>query len=65
MKRLLLLTLTVLPLLASCNTIQGIGEDLQAGGKAISGAASDEKTPPPQNSSQQNQQNTPTATMQR
>ena len=26
---------------ASCNTIEGIGEDVQAGGEALSGAARD------------------------
>lgn len=53
MKRTVIFTLTLLPLLASCNTMQGIGEDLQAGGKAITGAASDDNTPPPQKNSQQ------------
>ncbi len=41
MKRTIILTFAlVLPLLiAACNTIQGAGEDLQAGGKAIANTA--------------------------
>lgn len=33
-----------LALLAGCNTVEGMGKDLKAGGKAIEGAASDAKS---------------------
>lgn len=41
MKRinLLLLTLLVLMGLSACNTVQGVGKDIQAGGKAVEKAA--------------------------
>jgi predicted small secreted protein len=59
MNRTILCMLALLPLLASCNTIQGIGQDLQAGGKALTGAASEEKNAPPQNSDEQNHPQAP------
>lgn len=33
MKRVLITMLVTLPLLASCNTIQGIGQDIKDGGR--------------------------------
>jgi len=41
MKRTVLLaaSLTALSMIASCNTVAGIGKDLQAGGQAISNAS--------------------------
>lgn len=43
MKKLfILLALVALPaVLSACNTIEGVGEDLTAGGKAIDRAAND------------------------
>lgn len=36
MKRLnLILTLTAMLALTACNTVQGVGKDIQAGGKAV------------------------------
>lgn len=36
-----LFALTLLSVLAGCNTVEGIGQDLAAGGQAIEGAADD------------------------
>lgn len=42
---LLTLTIFVLSLgLAACNTTQGVGEDIEAAGEAIEGAARDAKS---------------------
>ena len=47
MKRVIILLLATLPLLASCNTIQGIGQDIKDGGqymdKAINGDRSQDR----------------------
>ncbi|MGF1444889.1 MAG: entericidin A/B family lipoprotein [Pikeienuella sp.] len=34
---------TLLALLAGCNTVEGVGRDIQSGGKAIEDAAEDVK----------------------
>jgi len=40
MKKFLLLALALLPLaLSACNTVEGMGEDITAGGRAIDRAA--------------------------
>ena len=44
MKRTIILTLAILlPMLAACNTMQGIGEDTAAGGKALENSADKNK----------------------
>ncbi len=44
MRKLLLAVIIAAPLLASaCNTIAGIGEDVQAAGKAVTNTADDTK----------------------
>lgn len=44
MRKLLLAVMIAAPLLASaCNTIEGIGKDVQAAGKAVSDTADDTK----------------------
>jgi predicted small secreted protein len=44
MRTLLIAILLTTPLLAaSCNTIEGIGKDVQAAGKAVADAAEDKK----------------------
>jgi len=44
MRKLLLAVMIAAPLLASaCNTIAGIGEDVQAAGKAVTNTADDTK----------------------
>lgn len=37
------LILLVLPLLAACNTIEGVGKDVEATGKVVKNTASDVK----------------------
>jgi entericidin B len=39
MKRFLFVVLASLHLLAGCNTVEGMGRDIQKGGEAIEGAA--------------------------
>lgn len=41
--KVIILALVALPLLASCNTIQGIGEDVEAVGKTVKETAEDAK----------------------
>jgi len=47
-KKILFLTVTVVSiyglLLAGCHTVQGVGQDIQSGGHAISKAADTKKT---------------------
>ncbi len=44
MKRLMQLAALILPLLTvACNTMQGVGEDVQAGGKALENSADKNK----------------------
>lgn len=44
MRNILLALMLAAPLLAAaCNTIEGIGKDVQAAGKAVSDAAEDKK----------------------
>lgn len=40
---LVMFTATTGVLLAACNTVEGLGKDIEAGGKATSGAARDVK----------------------
>lgn len=42
MKRALIAALLALPLLAACNTIEGVGKDLQDGGRAMNKAINGE-----------------------
>jgi predicted small secreted protein len=37
----LVMTVCAAGLLAACNTVEGVGKDIKAGGKAIENAASD------------------------
>ena len=37
----LIASILVMGALASCNTVRGAGQDVQAGGQAVSGAATD------------------------
>ncbi|MDO5686107.1 MAG: entericidin A/B family lipoprotein [Neisseria sp.] len=39
MKKLILMACTAVVLLAGCNTVAGVGQDIQAGGSAIERAA--------------------------
>lgn len=39
MKKLLLVAITSLAVLAGCNTVSGIGQDVQKGGAALENAA--------------------------
>lgn len=40
MKRFIMyLMLAAMPLMAACNTVEGVGEDVQSGGEAIEDAA--------------------------
>ena len=44
MRKLVLLTLAAAALMASaCNTIEGVGRDMEAAGEAVAGAARDTK----------------------
>jgi entericidin B len=43
MPKLLLLPLAAALLLSACNTIAGVGRDLEAAGTAVKGAANDAK----------------------
>ncbi|MBY0406851.1 MAG: entericidin A/B family lipoprotein [Rickettsiales bacterium] len=44
MKRIILLaTMSLLPLLAACNTMEGAGEDIQAGGSKLERSADKHK----------------------
>lgn len=44
MKRVVLLTLVALPLfLCACNTVEGLGEDIQSAGKTIERAGAENK----------------------
>jgi predicted small secreted protein len=55
MKRAIFFLLALLPLTSACNTMQGIGEDLQLGGRALTDAAS--PAPQPANAAPQGQNN--------
>lgn len=43
MKKLLLIAVTSLAVLAGCNTIAGVGQDVQKGGQALENAADNAK----------------------
>ncbi len=43
MKKTILMLLGSVMLLGACNTIQGMGNDIEAAGEAISGSASETK----------------------
>ncbi|MCO6504543.1 MAG: entericidin A/B family lipoprotein [Snodgrassella sp.] len=39
MKKLILLSLTIIGFLAGCHTVSGVGRDISAGGQAISNSS--------------------------
>ena len=41
MRKLIVLALAASALLAGCNTVAGVGKDVSAAGKAVTGAAND------------------------
>lgn len=43
MKKMILLLITSVAILAGCNTIAGAGKDIQSGGQVITNAADDVK----------------------
>lgn len=44
MKKIVMMTLLLVPvLLSACNTVEGAGEDLQQGGRAVENAANENK----------------------
>lgn len=45
MKRGIIILLATLPLLASCNTIQGIGQDIKDGGRLMDKAINGDRSP--------------------
>lgn len=44
MKKFLLIAVTALTVLAGCNTVSGVGQDVKAGGAAVSNAAENVKS---------------------
>ncbi|MBN8531488.1 MAG: entericidin A/B family lipoprotein [Alphaproteobacteria bacterium] len=44
MKRVLITTLTLLPLLCACNTMEGAGQDIQKGGEKLERSAEKHKS---------------------